>query len=447
MGWRQPTNDLTSARNQAQKDAAENLQLAQAAVTARQYSQSLVADMQTERGMLSAEQGDSAGAMLWFTTAATQTPHDAQRQAANRLRARNAMNQTVMPVASLRLTKPGMVTRLAFQPCPDCIAELLLTVVVGRVEIWNWRTEQVLPWTSHADSFTDACWLPDGRHVAIGRMNGEVQVRSVPAGDVIQTFQSKGSVESLACSADGQRLAVSGDVVQVWNISKGSQKPVLEHELAHPQKVHSLIFNHIGDRLATSCRDNLVRVFAIGGSTDQPVPLFDPVAHIRDVGIGIETSPVFQSDRVLVIVASKPGGGSLIVSIDASSGAAINGRPQLPVSSVGRLVVSHDGQCLATATAGTCEMSSSQGERITLKHPHQVHDVAFGPDGALLTACFDWHAYLRTSPGDQATPTKIPQLRPVERCWFSGLTMDAASTSSLTQIGLGAIRFTPALRE
>ena len=160
------------------------------------------------------------------------------------------------------------------------------------------------------------------------------------------------------------------------------------------------------------------RVFAIGGPAGQPAPLFDPVAHVSNEGLGVETSPQFQSDQVLVTVSPIPG-GTQVVWIDASSGAAISGQPSMTAPSFSSLVFSPDGQWLAAGTPSTCELCSSQGKRVTLKHLHYVKEAVFGPDGVLLTACFDWHSYLRTSPQDQAAPVRIPQLRPVERGVFS----------------------------
>ncbi len=161
------TGELTDARNESQENAAENLRLADKAETARQASQTMLADMQTERGVLALEEGDPASAMLWFANAAVETPHDPHRQSANRLRAQNAMNLAVPPVASLRHNCRGHLKRLEFPPLDrslddndgplvgegtrstaghgrpasevtgDC-GNLILVTARDRVEIWDW---------------------------------------------------------------------------------------------------------------------------------------------------------------------------------------------------------------------------------------------------------------------------------------------------------------------
>src|SRR5262249_42028944 len=70
-----------NAEKKYQREAADNLRLANEAEAARKQAnarlmetQANVADMQTERGMLAIDDGDFASGMLWFANAATQTP-------------------------------------------------------------------------------------------------------------------------------------------------------------------------------------------------------------------------------------------------------------------------------------------------------------------------------------------------------------------------------------
>ena len=422
--------DVTVAKANAER-------LTDEAEAARQASQITVADMQTERGMLASEQGDFATAMLWFANAAEQTPHDPQRAASNRLRAKNWMNETVLPVAALRFPVSAVRKRLAFQPTvksevtnetgepggvsprtgrdqivrgltPPGSPSLLLSVASGQVELWDVRTEQVLPWTMSGSGFTDACWLSGGQHVVVGLKSGEVQIREVPSGKIVKTFRSPGPVQSIACSSDGKRIAIGGDVVQVWNISA---EPVLEHAWPHPQMVHSLIFNPSGDRLATACRDEQARVFAVGEQLHSPAPLFEPVPHQTFV----ESSPVFWGDRVVVTAFHWQ-----VDWRDASTGLLVGKNSAISLPRILRMTTSHDGRWVGASTEASVELWPTDGERITVPHSHPVSDIAFSPDGTTMTtACADWNAWMWQTPWGKPSPVKVPQLKRPELCTYS----------------------------
>ena len=70
------------------------------------------------------------------------TPHDPDRQTANRLRARNWLNEAIVTAALLKLP-PGGLRRIAFQPN----GSLELTLNGASFRVWDWRYEQVLDWS------------------------------------------------------------------------------------------------------------------------------------------------------------------------------------------------------------------------------------------------------------------------------------------------------------
>ena len=424
--------DVTVAKAKAER-------LTDEAEAARQASQITVADMQTERGLLASEQGDFATAMLWFANAAEQTPRDPQRMASNRLRAKNWMNETVLPVAALRFPVSAVRRRLVFQPkvssneslvgrallpvgrslettgksarptgATDDDQLLLLSVASDQVELWDVRTEQVLPWTRSGSGFTDAGWLPDGRHVAVGLKSGEVQIRAVPSGEIVRAFQTPGPVQVIACSTDGKRIAIGGEVVQVWNVST---EPVLEHAWPHPQTVHSLLFNPSGDRLVTACRDDQARVFAIGAQPSSSAPLFEPVPHKTFV----ESSPVFVGDRVVITAFNWQ-----VDWRDASTGLLVGTNSAGSLPRILRMTTSPDGRWVGASTEASVELWPTGGERITVPHSHPVSDIAFRPDGTkVATACADWNALLWSTPWGKQSPVKVPQLKRPELCTYS----------------------------
>lgn len=393
------TQQLTASRNEEVKKSGE-------AETARRAAQTLLADMQTERGLLAAEQGDSATAMLWFAHAADQTDHDPQRQAANRLRAKNAMNDAVLPAALLPQVGSAEPRQLTFRPQGD----LLLSLQGNRLQVWDWEREQSLPWANDLNSVIEARWSPDGRHVAVGLVSGEVQIRTAARGNVVQRLVVAKPIESLAWSRDGSRLATAGQMVQIWNLSAS---PLLEHVCEHPAPVYSVLFKRDGTRLVTGCRDGKARVFVIGGTRTQLSPAIASLPH----------APTFESPPVIV------DGGRRLITIpdsdrigwwDIETGAeAAPPSARLDTYFARRLSASDDGERFAVAADPPMVWNIS-GERQILKHVNHVPHVAFDPLGTTVaTACNDWMARIWSIPDSTKPPLVVPQLESVVQCAYT----------------------------
>lgn len=398
------TEQLTASKNEEVKKSAE-------ADSARRAAQTMLADMQTERGLMAAEQGDPATATLWFAHAADQTDHDPQRQAANRLRARNALDQSVLPVALLPQEVPGEPRRLIFRPQGD----LLLSLQGNRLQIWNWEREQSQSWSDELKRVNDAIWSPDGQRIAIGLATGELQIRSMSSGNVDHQFLASKPIESMAWSSDGRRLAVAGQTVQIWNVSAN---PVLEYVCDHPNQVYSVLFNRDGTRLVTGCRDRQARVFVLSGRQTLLSAAFSPLPHAPVYA----SSPVFvDGDRGLITLPNpdRIGWWNAATGADAAPASA-----QLDTYFSRRLAVSDDGQRFAVAADPPIVWNIS-GNRQSLKHVNHVPCVAFGPKGTTVaTACNDWMARVWSiadpiQPPSIVPPMVIPQLEGVLQCAFT----------------------------
>ena len=411
----QKERQLVDARDEAEDQANQNLALAEQAEDARQDSLTMLADHLTERGLLAAGGGKAAEAMLWFVNAAEQTPHDPVREALNRARARNWMNQAVIPVASLRLPLPLTQKRLEFQPQ----GRLLLIATLGDMRIWDWESSEILPWTTELAGVTDACWSPNGKWVAIGFEGGMVQIRAASSGEIHGEVHCGGRVETLCFSPDNTRLATATHVVQVWNCQSEFR---LDAEWQHPLAVYGLVFNASGTQLATACDDLQVRVFGLEDQVQQYSVPHDPELKV--------CTPIFlNEDRLLITVLT---GGHHLGWWDAESGQDAT-PPETDVTVEGGrgLVPSPDGRGFAVATGNSCDLWTVEGERNTLPHPNHVMDVAYSPSGeTVLTGGFDWHARL-WSPGDRERQSvTIPMMQIVQLCDFSSDGRHAALYSS-----------------
>ncbi len=396
-------NELTVARDQAEQET-------KVAEQARQDSVTMLADMQTQRGLLAAEQGDSADAAIWFVNAAQLTPHDPDRQEANKLRARNWLDQAMLPVA-LFDTHNGLSRRLEIQPH----GKFVLTLNVGGLSIHNVDDETSLSWPETLSGVNDAAWSPDGQYVAVALVSGEIQIREALDGVVVKSFSYPGSLQVLRWSPNGDRIAIAGSSVQIWNVVDA---PIQEADWPHPQPVYGLTFNSAGDQIASTCEDNLVRLFAVGDPS-RPAPLFPGVEHLPSSILGVGYRPVavfFDGDSKLV-TASKVFPHWWDVNTGENVTPAYTAKPSCYAI---RLVASQDGKWIAATGNDYCLVTRSSGESYAIKHGHHVIDAAFDPRGGkLLTTAMDSKARVWSLPPTDQPVVTMPQLNTFRRCAYS----------------------------
>lgn len=120
-------------------------------------------------------------------------------------------------------------------------------------------------WTEGASAFPygSIALAPDGKILFLGNHSGEVEIRRLPDGDLLDTLpHSDMTVEHLAVSPDGAYLAVGTTytylsdvadqgVVRVWSVADST----LLYELSGHQSVYDLAFSPDSTLLATSGSD------------------------------------------------------------------------------------------------------------------------------------------------------------------------------------------------
>jgi WD40 repeat protein len=140
----------------------------------------------------------------------------------------------------------------------------------GIVRIWDLRDPageaRELP--GHAGGVSRVMFLPDGRLVSVGGRNeaagtsglGEVKIRDLSTGRVLDLRGHTGMVEGLACSPDGRRLATgSGDrTVKLWDTTTGEEVFTLRE---HTAGVLCVAFSPDGRRIASAGWDRTIRVW------------------------------------------------------------------------------------------------------------------------------------------------------------------------------------------
>jgi serine/threonine protein kinase/WD40 repeat protein len=424
-------NERLAEENEAAKKTAEE---------AKRRAEITIVDMQTARGLLAGERGDPARAVLWFAKAAEAGELDPTRLADNRLRAGIWARSLTVPVRAFPVS--GGVRALEFCPGKD----LLLVLATDRLSVRDWPADSYLRWAADVPNVGAAAWSPDGDWLAIGYHSGDVQVRGVPDGRVLQEVKVPGSVTALAISPDGKRLAVAASaakgspnspVVLPWDVS-GPGPPnvgetavrvldvparaLLPGEWPHPQPVYALAFDRAGDRLVTAGLDKRARVFAVGDA-GRPAPLFAPVPHAPR-----HPSPpaLIDNDRRLVTVSAYGTARPSELTVwDATTGkpagpGVVRARPTYPP----RVVAGPRGDWFATAGHYGPEIwpTDAAAKSVYLDdHTGYVEDLVAGPDGkTLLSASWDQTARLWSAPDGKQLGSPLPHMGLVTRCAIAG---------------------------
>jgi WD40 repeat protein len=140
---------------------------------------------------------------------------------------------------------------------------------IGRVEVWDWRSETLVR-TIDVDAYV-AVASPLGDLVAVGPHENApdqtLAVWSTRTGERIATLDGhSGSPNHLAFTADGRRLAVAGGdgTTRIWNPITGELQLTLGGHLA---LVSAASFNPDGTQLATTSADGRVRIWALNTDT------------------------------------------------------------------------------------------------------------------------------------------------------------------------------------
>jgi serine/threonine protein kinase/WD40 repeat protein len=420
--------------------AERNERLAEEKEAAKEKAEEAQNRAETTRGLLAADRTDPARAVLWFAKAAAGAA-DPGRLADNRLRARNWARDLTVPVRAFPVSGGARV--LEFCPGKD----LLLVLAADRLFVRDWRADAYLRWAADVPKVGAAAWSPDGDWLAIGYHSGDVQVRGVPDGRVLQDVKVPGSVTALAISPDGKRLAVAATAIKdapdarvtlPWDVS-GQAPPavgetavrlldlpsraLLPGEWKHPQPVYALAFGRAGDRLVTAGLDKRARVFAVA-DTGRPAPLFAPVPHAPRFA----WPPVLiDSDRRLVTVSSYGTARPSELTVwDVTTGkpagpGVVRARPTYPP----RVVASPRGDWFATSGHYGPEIwpaAEAATKSVYLDdHTGYVEDLVAGPDGkTLLSASWDQTARLWSAPDGKPLGSPLPHMGLVTRCAIAG---------------------------
>ncbi len=230
--------------------------------------------------------------------------------------------------------KPNQATRARFSPDGRRVlafgkgpTALVLDADSGR---------ELFPPLTHEDRLRDALWSPDGKLIFTAAGAAGARAWDSATGKTAITFAPSNSVNAIAFSPDGTRLATGHEdkAVQIWE--------------------------------TPACR-------RLGA----PLPAR---AEIRQ----IQFSP---DGRWLAISTDAHGAEGIVEVRDVASGQVV-GRPLVHRDNVGSFEFSRDGRWLATAcddhTARVWAAATGEPVSPWLPHEYEGHQVMFAPDGARL---------------------------------------------------------------
>jgi WD40 repeat protein/class 3 adenylate cyclase/DNA-binding SARP family transcriptional activator len=289
----------------------------------------------------------------------------------------------------------------------------------------------------------NASFSPDGKQLALGKADGTLSIVDSKTGEVLQTWQAhKGSIEDIAWSPDGKRLATTngltwystlGDATtKIWDASTGKLLKEIREDKA--DGFSRTIWSPDGSRLVTARWQTGVALIWDTSSWNQLITLKSPdgffaVAYSPD-GKEIAASAskdlfvwdaatgnqvfTYRTSHTANGLAFSPGGqqlaasqtdGSILLFKSLDNGAepsSFSGGDQM----VGEVAFSPDGALLASGdAAGTVRVWDLKTMLIRLEMEtfsgDKVSRVAFGPDGRLVASSAGGLTYFYVLPPDE----------------------------------------------
>ena len=137
----------------------------------------------------------------------------------------------------------------------------------GEVRVWEVVDECLRwMWQIHVNMVWALAFSPDSFRLAIGSLDGMIQLRDVASGALLWSNWHTYNVNKLTFSSDGEFLASAGNdsTVRLWDSNRGT----LLQELSHPGPVFAVTWSPDGRWLASGDSEGTVRLWEVQG----PIP-------------------------------------------------------------------------------------------------------------------------------------------------------------------------------
>jgi WD40 repeat protein/serine/threonine protein kinase len=427
-----------------ERTAANERTARQQADAARRARERMLTDMYTSFGLAAGNRDDPRQAVLWFAHAARLAGDDRERADANRTRAAAWGRLAIVPMRAFVHPAEWVENNMAFHPGGRHFLTHGYHPAAEETDcrLWDLEREEALPFPGNPGVVTTAAWDATGERLAVGIPQGEVTICRFPAGQVLQRMPFAGRIARVLFSPDGRYCALAADNrARVWDCW---QAAFATPELEHPAPVSTLAFHPRGELLATGCKDNSCRVFAV--PAEKSVPVFAPVSHVwggaRRLGV-TPLPPLFLDEgRGLLTLSGREASWR-----DARTGRVLRKLPcgESSMRLINTTTLSTDGKYAVLPGLGPdrqhariYDVGSAQPVGLNLEHRAQnrILAAAFSPDRqTLLTGGADRTARLWSVP--EGKPLGGPLAHPMS---VSGVAFTPDGRHKATAQRYGLIR-------
>jgi WD40 repeat protein len=408
--------------------------------------------LQVAQGVHRLDNGDSYGALVWFTEALRLDEGMPECGDIHRMRIAAVLRQC--PRLRDLWIHDGPVTHAVFGKRGINVA----TASEDRsARVWNARTgSPVSPPLMHSGAVMYVALSPDGKLVATACSDGTARIWQVARGRAIgEALSHRGPVSCVAFSPDNRLLLTASEdgTVRLWDAATGRPHGT---PFQHAAGVRHAAFSPDGKRIIAGCANGTAQLWNVVTAAVESAPLkhdgaltwtafapdgerlattsADGTARLWDARTGRSLAPPLKHRAAVVHVTFRPDGRRIATACDDQTACiwdAQTGALVLRVhqgSGVNFTAFSPDGRWLATASDDNRARvwDAETGEPITpwLKAHGSINVVLFSPDGStVLTGSNDGIARLwdvTTARPDvvTGTPATSPAAQPASR-WLS----------------------------
>ncbi|OWM70325.1 cell division cycle 20.2, cofactor of APC complex-like [Punica granatum] len=168
----------------------------------------------------------------------------------------------------MSLYAPGMVDDYCLSNLLDWGSSNVLSIALGNtVCLWDASSGSTLELVTVDDKIggpvTSVCWAPDGRRIAIGLNNSEVQLWDATAATLVRTLTGVHSGRRIGslCWNDDNTLTSGGKDGRVVNSDVRETSHIVETLRGHRREVCALKWSASGRLLASGGDDNLLNIW------------------------------------------------------------------------------------------------------------------------------------------------------------------------------------------
>jgi WD40 repeat protein len=132
-----------------------------------------------------------------------------------------------------------------------------------RVRLWDVETgEQVRMFVGHARTVTQVCFVPDGKRVVSISDDQSIRVWDVATGKEIRKISERYLMRRLALAPDGRRAVVGmlDGTLSAWDLETGRQ---LARYAQHTGRVESVAVTADGQRVLSAAGDRTIRIWPL----------------------------------------------------------------------------------------------------------------------------------------------------------------------------------------